>query len=350
MTVGRDLISELAPDVRVEYLYRKFSLRTLSFFARTCRLAENESRVFRLLHYAVNALPESYRQKDKTKLAAIAMLKLYPTLLFEKNYVQCHLGLIYGSAFQIFLGTGDLIALEEIRTEIIPRIENGLAIAIEQYALQFPYHAKGILYDDRNIAQIAKVKEDLKIIPAAILADDSTGGKATKLETISVLNGFRKTLAPKEGEIIKSGLHSPPEIMKLINEVYEENVGVMEGLQLVLFSCEVFRAAEAVASAVDGQRYNNGLYFIVTMNISLNRTVSDFTALRVTDGQGDEFFIDWYYGNRENRIGAQTYGVAVALCFEEQYQANHTALLTLMQRWQQPDCNPLVSAPILRNS
>lgn len=67
------------------------------------------------------------------------MLRNYPELLFKQGLTRDPAGnSIYGSAYQIFLGTQDVWALKTIYEEIIPLIKDGEAKALEQYIQQFP--------------------------------------------------------------------------------------------------------------------------------------------------------------------------------------------------------------------
>lgn len=134
------LLTPLLPgDVRTQLIYPFTPIDMLGLFASTCQKAEAETALPRLLHCAAFALPESYRQEDKTKLAAIAILKRHPELLFQKGYTRDHAGrLIYGSPYQVFLGAGDIWARKTIHEEILPLIEGGEAKALEQYIQQFP--------------------------------------------------------------------------------------------------------------------------------------------------------------------------------------------------------------------
>lgn len=84
-------------DVRT-IIYPATPMDVLGLFARTCQKAEAETALLRLLHCAAFALPESWQQEDKTKLAAIALLKTHPHLLFQKGFTRLPSGqLIYGS-------------------------------------------------------------------------------------------------------------------------------------------------------------------------------------------------------------------------------------------------------------
>src|SRR3990167_1002508 len=91
------------------------SLATLGVFARVSRQAEEASAFLRLLPRVVDAEPESYRQEDETKLAAIAILKRHPELLFRETIVTDHFGRkIKASPYQLFLGAGDVWALKQV--------------------------------------------------------------------------------------------------------------------------------------------------------------------------------------------------------------------------------------------
>jgi hypothetical protein len=355
-------------DVRTALIYPFTAIDMLGLFASTCQQAEAETAFPRLLHCAAFALPESYQQKDKSKLAAIAILKRHPELLFQKGWTRDPAGhLIYGSPYQIFLGAGDIWALKAIHEEIIPKMKDGAATtAREQYIEQFPnpsclltsFTAEDIivlkslatemqedlqlkiqsisdeadehrsvlfdknefavihqllsenkredlcaklceadmLYDDRNKAQIAQVTELLKEIVAAISVDPCTNGKATQERTVNAIRALREYLAPQK-EKICTGLYSPPEIMKIIHDVYNQNFDPWTGDQLRLYSFEVIGGAQCSASAVDAQCYQKGL-FKFDINSAPDRTVSYFTRSGVPGGLGSSFFIDVYWGGR----------------------------------------------------
>ena len=367
---------KLDHNVRKQGVYSHLAIDTLSIFAKTCKKAEAETAFPRLLHCAAFALPESYQQKDKTTLAAIAMLKTHPELLFQKGYTRLPSGQwVDGSPYQVILGSGDIWARKTIHEEIIPLIEGGEALALAQYIEQFPNPScalasftqkelialKGLLekagslsqdgavqvsdelqakllsmndnedaykkilfekqefvvihqllsennredlcaklceadmlYDDRNKAQIAQVREDLKEIVAAISDDPCTNGKATRQRTIDAIRTLREHLAPQKGAI-RTGLYSPPEIMKIIYEVYDQSYVPSDINRLSLYSFEVIGGAECAASAVDAQCYMKGLSSF-DIKTPPDRTLSYFTRSGVPAGLGSSFFIDVYYG------------------------------------------------------
>lgn len=355
--------------VRTAIIYPFTPMDMLSMFSRTCRTAEIETALPRLLHCAAFAMPESWQQEVKTKLAAIAMLKTHPDLLFQKGFTRLPSGqLVYGSPYQIFLGSGDIWARKTIHEEIIPQIDGGEAQALEQYIEQFPnpgcalasfsqedlialknlmeqdklqvsddlrakvlsmnenedaytqvlfekqeliaiYQSLSenkredlcaklceaeILHDDRNKAQIAQIIEDLKEIVAAISEDPCTNGKATQERTVNAIRALRDHLAPQKGAI-RTGLYSPPEMMKIIHDVYNQNFDPWSGAQLSLYSFEVIGGAECAASAVDAQCYKKGLSSF-DVKTPPDRTLSYFSGPGRCAGLGSSSFVDVYCG------------------------------------------------------
>lgn len=322
---------DMPKDVRTYLIYPFTPIDMLGLFARTCKKAEAETALPRLLHCAAFALPESRNQADKTKLAAIAILKRHPELLFQKGYTRDPAGhLIYGSVYQVFLGAGDIWALKTIHEQIIPLIEGGAAKALEQYLQQFPnptIHAfarlrakdytllqsleikteelqskiQSILckeemqHDDINKALIAQVTEDLNEIAAAISADHCTNGKPLKTSTINAIRKLHEHLAPKN-VAIQTGLYSPPEILKIIHDIYHQHFPGWSGNQANAYSVEVIGGAERVASAVDAQCYKKGLSTF-DIQTSPDRTLSYFSRSGVPSNLGSSFFIDVNYGD-----------------------------------------------------
>src|SRR5579864_1210619 len=125
MTANRTVL-DLPTDEKQTKVYPNILPKEPCFFARTPKKAEIETAFLRLQHTAVYAEPESYEQKDETKLAAIAILKRHPDLLFkEEGILKDHLDReIKGSTYRLFLGANDNWALNQIHDEIIPNITN----------------------------------------------------------------------------------------------------------------------------------------------------------------------------------------------------------------------------------
>src|SRR3990167_4510689 len=256
---------ELDPNVRKQNVYPHFAIDMLGLFAQTCHQSEAETAFLSLMTAAVEAEPMSYRQEDETSLAAIAILKRHRELLFVKGMVTDHFGRkIFASPYQLLHGAGDVWALKQVHEEIIPHIEGGEAKAQSQFQEQFPNCelpfnpevGEEALYDDRNIAQIAQVNENLKSIVAVISADPCTNGVATLPETTAAIAELRQLFAPKQGEVIKTGLHFPLAIMQ---EIYKVYAVIPAGDKSSFFSREVICAAVDASSAVDGQCYKVGL-------------------------------------------------------------------------------------------
>lgn len=253
---------------QIIYPFTFTSIMALGRLASTCQKTEADTAFLRLMTAAVEAEPMSYNQADETSLAAIAILKRHPQLLFVKGMVTDHFGRkIFASPYQLLHGAGDVWALKQVHEEIIPHIDCGEAKAQSQFQEQFPNCewpfnpelGEAALYDDRNIAQVAQVKENLKMIVAMITADPCTNGVATLPETTAAVEDLRQLFAPKQGEVIKTGLHFPLAIMREIFSVYDAQFAPWTGAQLSFFSREVIGAALAASTAVDGQCCKYGL-------------------------------------------------------------------------------------------
>jgi len=263
----------LPEDIRVVELYPNCPSKVLGLFARTSHQAEADTASLRLLPSAVNAEPESYKPEsyqwaDETRMAAIAILKRHPELLFITSKIKDHFGRwIEASPYRIFLGAGDVWALKKVYEEIIPKIEDGEVLAKAQFQAQFPNcpqvfnpnMPEEVLYDKRNKAQISDVIAKLKIIVEKINADPCANGQATKDETTEAVADLCKIFAPKEGEILKTGLHFPLGILKEIGKVYDAQFNPWSYAQLAFFSRTVIGGAVAALTAVDGQCVKNGL-------------------------------------------------------------------------------------------
>jgi hypothetical protein len=268
-------------DVRekIVYPFTFTSIMALGALASTCQKTEADTAFLRLMTAAIGADPESYKleddgsykQKDETRLAAIAILKRHPRLLFVKGIVTDHFGRkIFASPYQLFLGAGDVWALKQVHEEIISNIKDEKVRAEMQAEAQaqfeqqfpncpFPFDPKmgeEVLYDDRNIAQIAQIKENLKKVAAVIAGDPCTNSVATLPETKAVVEELRELFAPKQDEVIRTGLHFPIAIMQ---EIYKTYAVIPAGARSSFFSREVIGAALDASTAVDGQCYKVGL-------------------------------------------------------------------------------------------
>ncbi len=298
--------NKLADNNRTE-IYRHLSLNDLCLFALTSKSAlndvrKNNSLLQLTLHLAAFAAPVSYDQKVKSRLAVMRYLKLSPELLFQTGITKDPAGReVGGSIYKIFLGAGDAWARKKVHEEIIPLIPNGEAIAKQQYNEQFPRHAdqrlskEEKLYDDRNIAQIALIEADLKEIVAALKEDSCTGYKPTKQKTKDALKKLHTHLAPNEKEVIRSGLYSPPKIMEMLLQVYEDHYDLFSVEQLRVYSLLVVGKAQKTATAVDAQCYKKGKIKTVE-NYEPDRTSTYFTSTGAPEALGEEFFIDIEHG------------------------------------------------------
>ncbi|HTM62872.1 MAG TPA: hypothetical protein VL360_00055 [Gammaproteobacteria bacterium] len=262
--------------VRKQNICSYVAIDMLGMFARTCQLAEADTAFLRLMTAAVGAEPESYKleedgsykQKDETSLAAIAILKRHPELLFVKGMVTDHVGRkIFASPYRLLLGAGDVWALKQVHEEIIPMIKDGEVRAQAQFQEQFPNCklpfdpelGEAALYDERNEKLIAQVIVQLKTIADVITADPCTNGVATSDATTAAVAALREIFAPKQDEIIRTGLHFPLAIMQAIFKEYDDHFNPWTGEQLSFFSREVIGAALAASTAVDGQCCKYGL-------------------------------------------------------------------------------------------
>lgn len=249
-----------------------FSLQEKVSVAPTLFNTKKSVAFLQLMHRAVDAKPGAV-QEGSTSLAAMAILKKYPDLLFKKGKITDHFGRkIIASPYQLFLGAGDAWAIMQLDKEIIPLIQNGEALALAQFKQQFPNFPQSsnrisfyimmdedLLYDDRNKEQIALVDAQIKKIIETISADPCTNRQATLDATKEAVATLCQIVAPKEGEVIRSGLHFPLSIMNKICKVYDSNFDKWRNNQLSFYSCAVIGAVEAALSAVDGQCFKNGV-------------------------------------------------------------------------------------------
>ena len=82
-------LSDLPSEIRQEEIFRRSSLSMLGMLAQTSKQYEAETGYLRLLSAALNAAP-AYpdTQEDTNALAAIALLKEHPKLLFAKKKLR----------------------------------------------------------------------------------------------------------------------------------------------------------------------------------------------------------------------------------------------------------------------
>jgi len=267
-TTRTDDLRKLPDEIRDE-IYFRLPLSALGLLARTSKQYQAETFSLQLLRAAINAAPEFLdATEDATALAAIAILKKHPELLFIKKRVTDHYGReIWASPYQIFLGAGDIWALKQIQKDILPLIENGKAQAEAQFKEQFPNcpwplpelpknFSEEMLYDDRNKQQIKAIVKQLGIVKQCIHADPFTFFiKDEPLDTTQqAVETLCKLFQPKPGEVIRSGLHFPLAIMKEVYETYNALQGHWS-----FFSLAVIKPALDALSTVDGQCCQGGL-------------------------------------------------------------------------------------------
>jgi hypothetical protein len=311
---GTSSIFNLQKDSLEAQIYPNFPLNPLGLFAQTSLFNESTTSYTRLLPSAVYAEPESYKQADATSLAAIAILKKRPELLFQKGIVTDHFGRkIWASAYQLFLGTADTWALKQVHDTIIPKILDGEAQARIQFQEQFPNcsfppspdMSEEALYDERNRAQVKQVIDQLMMIVARITVDPCDNGVATLSETTEAIAQLRKIVAPKEDEVIRTGLHFPFAMMDEVFKVYGAQYNPWSVEQLSFYSREVIGSIEAALTAVDGQCYKTGFK---DLNLEKGPDRCDGLFRRHPKGipkeeapiskqLGDRMFVDPYDGN-----------------------------------------------------
>lgn len=263
--------------------------------------------------------------RDVHRLAAILNLKrgkkhghVLAELLFkktEKVKVRDPAGRhIQQSLYQQVLATGDVWLLKEIHHIIFPlhpaSVKAVQGMALQQIKEQFPnYHnpitLEAILldeaaknpkesnaislvfseeekvfftleapyYDDRNIQQIIAVKRALMAVVKAITADDCLNAEPNE-KTWACIDILKASLAPKDDEIIKTGLHFPLFMLAMAADVYRAQDIAGNSIPPALGAwnnsnkCEekwsvysrlVLGLVQKYLTAVDGQSLKNGL-------------------------------------------------------------------------------------------
>jgi hypothetical protein len=261
---SNDTLSYLPDDVKQEEFYPCSPLSVLGLLARTSKQYEAETISFRLLQAAIHAAPEFRDAKQNAKaLAAIALLKTHPELLFTKKRVtDSYDREILASPYQIFLGAGDKWALKQVYEDILPLIPNGETQAAAQFKEQFPNYDKKLdagmneearFYDDRNKQQIAEIVKQLAIVKQFIDADPFNNNQPLDT-TQQAIEKLCQLFQPKLGEVIQSGLHFPLAILQEIYKTYNALQG-----RWSFFTLAVIKPALGALSAVDGQCCRDGL-------------------------------------------------------------------------------------------
>lgn len=254
----------------------------LGMFARTSKQMKAHAVLPQLLQASIYAASESYTQTDLTRLAAIALLKKHPELLFEKGKVTDHYGrVIFGSSYQALLGAGDVWAITQIHEEILNKIEDSAARAAAcataqaQFREQFPNYDKDLadgedeearLYDARNIRQVAEIKSQLAIVKQCIAVDSFNKNNPNKA-TCQAVKTLCQLFQPMPEEIIRSGLHFP---LAIIKEIYEIYAALQGQKRMAFYSLKVIKPALDALSTVDEQCCLTGLQYL-NMEIGPNR-------------------------------------------------------------------------------
>ncbi|HSW70496.1 MAG TPA: hypothetical protein VLH77_00765 [Gammaproteobacteria bacterium] len=260
-------LGNLPMEAKQQVIYPLSPLSTLGFLAQTSSHYETETAALRLLQAAIHATPvlvDAKEDENVTALAAIAILKRHPELLFmERQMVTDHYGRkILASPYQIFLGAGDIWALRQIHEDILPRIKNGKAQAETHFKEQFPNCPwpppedlkEALLYDDRNKLQIAEIVKQLVLVKECIDADPFNNNELLDTTKLAVKT-LGQLFQPKPEKVIKSGLHFPPVILGLVYYVYN----ALEEDHWPFFSRTVIKPALDALSTVDGQCCQYGL-------------------------------------------------------------------------------------------
>jgi hypothetical protein len=268
--MGTTRLDALPNEIREKELYPRTPLSALGFLAQTAKQYEAETTFLRLLQASIHAAPEFLdANKDATALAAIAILKKHPELLFRKMKVTDHYGrVILASPYQIFLGAGDVWALRQIHSDILPLIKkngedekDGQEQAEVEFRKQFPNCpwpipqdlSEEMLHDDRNKQQIEEVKKQLAIVKQHMDVDPFSNNKPLDT-TQQAIKTLCELFQPKPGEVIRSGLHFPPAIIKEVYKTYNALQGHWS-----FFSLAVIKPAFDALSTVDGQCCQGGL-------------------------------------------------------------------------------------------
>lgn len=265
---------------------------------------EPELPLARLLHEAMFALPVSYKQKKKSQLAALATLQNNPELLFEKGYVKTPAGqLVYGSPYQVFLGAGDIWAINQIHEIILPLIKDGEEIAKQQYQEQFPRHQEDEhpLFDERNLEQIKQFKEALNRVIGSLSGNSYANRGIPNTKFRQAVIDLLEILAPKDGEVIKTGLHSPPEILRITHAEYDKQWNKWDPNELRTYSKLVIGGVVRYVSAVDAQHYKKGIFMFFNAKRKPDRTKSYINENGCISSKiGRETYIHVYYGDEQS--------------------------------------------------
>lgn len=263
---------DLPPEVTT-VIYNHLSPSDLGVFAQSSRQLESETAFDRLMHAAINAEPEfaTWGEETPYDLAAIAILKRHPELLFRKKQIKDHYGRqIFGSPYQVFLGAGDLWAIRQIHAQILPLIEDGKVKAKTQFKEQFPNYDNPLVegedrearfYDERNQQLIDEIEKQLSVVKMCLDADPFTDHQPTGA-TKQAVEALCKLFQPTSDEVIKSGLHFP---ITIIDEIYKIYRKIKRKDHRAFFSLAVIKPALDASPTVDQQCYQQGLSSLLEM-------------------------------------------------------------------------------------
>lgn len=303
-------LSHLPKEIRQKEIYSFSPLSVLGLLAQISKQYEAETALTRLLQAAINGAPEFFDAKESaTALASIALLKKHPDLLFIKKKVTDHYGReIFGSPYQIFLGAGDIWALKQVYTDILPLISNGKTQAEIQFKEQFPNYDIKIndeakFYDDRNKQQIADILKQLAILKQLIDADPFSNNYPLDT-TKQAVEALCELFQPGPKQVIRSGLHFPLVIMKEIFKVY---FTLPLQIHWSFFTLTVIKPALDALSTVDGQCCQNG-FSELNMEVGPNRRCHSFyrhplgkplalTPVNKVENLGEMAVVDQYEGD-----------------------------------------------------
>lgn len=252
----------------------------------------------------------AHPNKDETALLATKLLAEHPSYVFGQvsepllhTITQDPVGrLCQGSPLQLALGAGDVWLVKALREQVFPKCPEGAeqaqALFEEQFHAQFPRYNNPITlesiqaeapdlvfseeekaffelesryYDVRNIQQIIAVKQAMMAVVDAITADDCQNANPQD-STQACIDVLKLALAPKEDEIIQTGLHFPLFMLAMAADVYRAQYVAYQANQAgawdrsnqwaekwSVYSRLVLGLVEKHLTAVDGQSLKNGL-------------------------------------------------------------------------------------------
>lgn len=248
--------------------------KTIGLFSLTNQHAINlTARIFllRLLQHVV------YGEQAQAE----SILKIYPTLLLEKETVTDYSGRhIHGTALQIALGAEDVRyhADDECMVEMIQRyfdkLPDGKQVMAAQIAEQFP--------EGWEILNREKMKNDSVALDKVI---QTIAASSDIADCELAIQEFRDYLAPKS--IIKTGKHFNALLLVEALRLYEANhaqLGRRSSYKNDLCWRNVIGTIQRYLPASSAQAFCQGIHTIVEDGAKLKR------SLTFPSGHGTKFF------------------------------------------------------------